>query len=429
MASYRLRNMAVTIEKDGSGHLKRRRSLLRSGRYSEITTPDYEFQFNLRGEIQFIRGLGTNWPHPSECLKRTDGNDWVFYSVSATQGIIDLLGEYYLPGLPYPSNSLWDLNPYSDVNAMRALGAWSMVFADINEALRGTTPPEIHDFFSLLAGNDESALYEKSETLNSILGTRISVLPPDTRRANYQFVPLIIADGCRYQCKFCCVKSRQRFRPRTPENVGEQIDRLKAFYGRDLANYDALFLGNHDALGAGEGLIRRSVDKAAKAFGFERSPGGRPLLFLFGSVDSLLEAGNGLLEELNRLPFYTYINIGFESVDPPTLASIGKPLEISRLRDGLQKMIQLNRECANLEITANFLLGETLSSDHDQSLSEWLQSVPPHRPSQGDISRKKGAVYLSPMKGSRNSFDLIQTFYRIKRLSRLPTYLYLIQRL
>ena len=97
---YRWNNLAVTIDKQGPGRIGGKGDPMRLGRYSEIRTRDYEFQFNLNGEVRFIRGLGTDWPHPYECLKRTDGNDWIYYSVSAVQNLIDLTGGYYLPACP-----------------------------------------------------------------------------------------------------------------------------------------------------------------------------------------------------------------------------------------------------------------------------------------------------------------------------------------
>jgi len=39
----------------------------------------------------------------------------------------------------------------------------------------------------------------------------------------------------------------------------DQISKLKEFYGRNLENYSGLFLGNHDALLAGEELICNSA--------------------------------------------------------------------------------------------------------------------------------------------------------------------------
>ena len=41
----------------------------------------------------------------------------------------------------------------------------------------------------------------------------------------------------------------------------------------------------------------------------------------------------------------------------------------------------------------------------------------------------KGAIYLSPLNTSRNNRVLQRKFIMIKNLSRLPTYLYVIQRL
>jgi hypothetical protein len=67
-----------------------------------------------------------------------------------------------------------------------------------------------------------------------------------------------------------------------------------------------------------------------------------PLLFLFGSADSLIRAKSRLFETLNRLPFYSYINIGLESIDQSTLEFIGKPLSDSKVRDAFMKMLDIN---------------------------------------------------------------------------------------
>jgi len=427
--------MAITIEKEGASHFTKAGYPMRFGKYSEIRTSEYEFQFNLKGEIKFIRGLNVNWPHPSEWLKRTDGNDWVFYSVGAVidyKGIIDCLGEYYLPCLIYPSNSIWGFNPYTDPNVSKAFVAWSQLYANLYEMRhRDRVPSNIRDFLSLIFSNDETTLHKESKKLHSIIGERVSVLPPDTRHVEYDVIPLIIADGCLYHCNFCCVKSPRGFQARSEKNILEQIRQLKAFYDCNLGNYNALFLGNHDALGAGDERICMAASEAFGAFEFGNSYIKNPVLFLFGSVDSLLKAENKLFRKLSDLPFYTYINIGLESADAPTLTSINKPLKISVIHDAFQKMLEINREYGNIEITANFLLGEQFSPDHYQSLAELLSSAP-------DSSHSKGAIYLSPLMDnqkrptimdSQKRNDLLESFFEIKKRNRLPTYLYLIQRL
>jgi radical SAM family protein len=417
MSSYRLNNLAITIDKEGASNYTKASYPIRFGKYSEIRTPEYEFHFNLKGEIKFIRGLGVNWRHPGELLKRTDGNDWVYYSLgSVGEKISSMLGEYYLPCLPYPSNSIWEFNPFTDSNIMQAFGAWSQMYASLVEMPDDGLLGPLKEFFHLISANHENALHEHAQELRSITGERISVLPPDTRHVDYEVIPLIIADGCRYHCDFCCVKSPLRFQARPWDNILEQIQRLKAFYGRNLGSYKALFLGNHDALGAGDELIYNAATKAIEGFELED-----PQLFLFGSVDALLKTGDGLFEQLNQLPAYTYINLGLESVDQPTLASINKPLEVSRILEAFQKMLTINRDYANIEITANFLLGERLSPEHYQSLTELLSSVP-------KALGRKGAIYLSPLLDSPQKPELLPTFFEIKEQSSLPTYIYLIQR-
>ena len=420
-----LNNLAISVEKQGPSAITKASFPLRYGKYSEIKTSEYEFLFNLNGEIKFIRGLNVNWPHPAEQLKRTDGNDWVYYSVgddSSDKGISSWLGEYYLPCLPYPSNSIWEVNYFANPGIMNAFAAWPQLYANLYEAQKDRFHPKAKDLINKILNNDDSVLFERSKKLSAIIGERVSVLPPDTRHVDYEIMPLNIADGCLYKCKFCCVKSAQAFQARTETDIIEQIRQLKLFYGSNLENYDALFLGNHDALEVGEALISMAAFEAYKEFGLGRLPEKTPLLFLFGSVHSLLKSENKLFEKINQLPYYTYINIGLESIDEPTLSFIGKPVSEFKVRKAFEKMLDINATHKNIEITCNFLIGEGLSVGHYQALTELLSGIPA-------VSSKKGAVYLSPLKDSPKKRELLPLFSEIKKQSSIPVYIYLIQRL
>ncbi len=422
MQTVRLNHFEITPDKSGAARYTKASYPVRYGRGGEIKTADYLFEVNLNGEIKTIRGLNGNWPHPAEWLKRTAANDWMYYSVGRYHRLFSFLGEYYLPCLSYPSNSPWEYNPFADVNIQNALAAGYRLQAKLRPLLANGIPADIKDFLGPVVDSDANRLYLKSKQLHHIIGGSVSVLPPDSRHVDYDVIPLMVADGCLYNCGFCCVKSRQHFQRRVQDNIVQQIRRLKRFYGADLPNYNALFLGNHDALAAGSELICHAADSAYIAFGFERSYMKNPALFLFGSVDSLLSAGYNLFEALNRLPFYTYINIGLESADSATLALIGKPLEPNQIKDAFQKMLDINRQYLNIEVTANFLLGERLPPAHLDSLIELIRS---------SLNRfySKGAVYLSPLNSCHNHNQLLRQFVEIKNKSRLPTYLYLIQRL
>jgi len=83
-----------------------------------------------------------------------------------------------------------------------------------------------------------------------------------------------------------------------------------------------------------------------------------PFLFLFGSVHSLLRSENELFERLDHLPYHTFINIGLESCDTPTLAQIGKPLDNTEVLEAFDKMVEINAIYENIEVTGNFVIGK-----------------------------------------------------------------------
>jgi len=417
--------LMISVLKNGPDKLVKQTFPLRFGKYSEIKTLDFEFCFNLNGEIKSIRGLKSDWPHPAEQFKRTAGNDWVYYSVgdkSGDDGIISWMGEYYLPCLPYTSNPVWEINYFSNPVVMSALAEWSQLFANLYMANLEGLYPHAKDLIERILANDEQVLHERSQQLNKIIGSRISVLPPDTRHVDYDIIPLIIADGCLYHCKFCCVKTDQKFQKRSKENIQEQLAALKDHFGANLVNYHGLFLGNHDALAAGWDLICFAAKEAYHAFGFRQRMDQKPFLYLFGSVGSFIGAGQTLFEQLNRLPFYTYINIGFESIDPKTLSLISKPITAEEVKEAFEKMIEINATFDRIEVTGNFIAGDYLSPEHDGSLAHLLKNA--------DVKRKsKGAIYLSPLKDSPKKRELLPRFFKIKEESRLPVFVYLIQRL
>jgi radical SAM superfamily enzyme YgiQ (UPF0313 family) len=248
------------------------------------------------------------------------------------------------------------------------------------------------------------------------------VLPPDTRHVDYDVIPVMIADGCLYQCAFCSVKSRQAFSAQSRQDIRQQIRNLQDFYGAGLRNYNALFLGNHDALAAGKELIILAATEAYGAFGFATSFMKDPNLFLFGSVDSLLNADKTLFESLNGLPLNTFINIGLESADPATLDYLNKPVAVSKIEAAFQQMLDINRRYPKIEITVNFVMGGRLPPGHYPSITKLIRD-------RLDGFYSKGAVYLSPLMPAPRSTGILPTFVKIKNLSRLPVYLYLIQRL
>jgi hypothetical protein len=424
METLELDPFTITIDKEGSREYAKVSYPIRYGCFPEIKSPEYVLQYNLKGEIKFIRGRTQSWPHPAEWLKRTVANDWVYYSAGGYRGVYDFFGEYYLPCLSYRSNAINEVDPFEDASVQSALTSWQGLHARIWELIRTRSQRNIKDFVQLVLRNNTRALGMKSQRLHSIIDGWITVLPPDTRHVDYEVIPLNMAEGCLYNCGFCRVKTGHAFRPRSRQDIVRQITSLKRFYGRDLHNYCSVFLGQHDALHAGGELIEFAAGSAHDLFEFEQSPLKGPRLFLFGSVDSLLRAPDKLFDLLNGLPFYTYINIGLESVDPVTMEVLGKPTPIGNVIETFDKMLEVNRRYERIEVTANFLFGDELPSGHIPTLVELIGSRVNH-------FQGKGAIYLSPLMDGRRKArgDMIREFNEVKKRTRLPTFMYLIQRL
>ena len=420
--SYRIDEFDISLEKEGAQVFSKVTFPIRYGRYSEIQTPDYLFQFNLNGEIKFIQGRNSNWPHPNEWLKRTVTNDWVYYSTGGYEGVYSLMGEYYLPCLSYPSNTLIRTYAFDGMIYEKAMAAWKNLIEKLRSKCALPISGKLSIFLKNIIAYDHSALLLRSSQFHSIIQGRLTVLPPDARHVDYEVIPVIVADGCLYDCGFCRIKTGLDFKQRTKEDILSQIRSLKSFYGSDIRNYNALFLGQHDALNADRELIIYACETAYARLEFERSFLKGAFLFLFASADSLLKAKTALFDALNRLPFYTYINLGLESPDPDTLEVLRKPIDAERVRMAFQRMIAVNRQYPNVEITANFVLGDHLPESHEASLLSLLRNA-------SDRYTSKGAIYLSPITGKGDSKQILKRFMALKNNSRLPTFAYLIQRL
>jgi hypothetical protein len=55
MESYQFDDLIITLDKEGSREFSKVSFPIRYGRFSEIKTPDFIFQFNPNGEIKYIQ--------------------------------------------------------------------------------------------------------------------------------------------------------------------------------------------------------------------------------------------------------------------------------------------------------------------------------------------------------------------------------------
>ncbi|MCF8035560.1 MAG: radical SAM domain-containing protein [Desulfobacteraceae bacterium] len=415
-------DLEIIAEKQGATEYTKISYPLRYGCYGQIRTPDYIFQFNRNAEIKTVQGRSGDWLTASEWLKRTAGDDWQYFSAGGYSGAYNYTGEYYIPCLPYQTNTLFGGDAFQRPGVRDAFAAWHRLYRQI-EALDLTgLDRDQADFIRRIRRMTPERLEARGRQLHEIIGGIVSVLPPDARHAEYDIIPVTVADGCLYNCGFCRVKTGRGFSVRSRQSVTDQLRALKNFYDRDLVNYNAVFLGQHDALNAGREMLLFAAEKAWEILEMDNSVMKNPRMFLFGSADSILRADDGLFDALNSLPFHTYINLGLESGDGPTLSMLRKPLSPAKVEKAFARMLEVNRRYQNIEITANFVIGEGLPETHLSSIIELTRN-------RLDRFCPKGAAYLSPLEDIGDKNRLLTKFNELKTLCRLPAYIYLIQRL
>ena len=421
MTSYTNKNISITLEKQGLSQYTKISYPVRYGIFQEITTQDEILHFNLNNEI--IRAIGKNneWIHPNEWLKRTRGNDWVYYSNGGYTGVFEATGEYYLPNLQYPTNAIIGGKPFKEPGIKKLIKTWHDRVVEIRESAENLPEP-MALFLDQAIQNTPGSLTKKAEKLFKISGGRVTVMPPDARHVDYDIIPLFISLGCLYKCRFCRVKTDHPFTLNTRDEILGQLMELKLLYGQDLINCNSLFLGEHDALASGRELIIFAVEKAMEILGLARGNMGGSNLFLFGSVDSLLNTDLDLFDRLNTLFAQTYINVGLESADQETLDQLGKPITVAQVEKAFDRIQEINSQYPNIEITANFIMDSTLPKGHIPAFLRLVREKIAR-------TRPKGTIYLSPLAMNRPSREMVFEFNRLKCLSRLPTFLYIIQRL
>lgn len=427
MYTFPSHELDIVLNRQGSGRYRKSSHPVRYGVTTEVRAGDFVLHYNRKGQVKTIAGRGDSWPHPAEWLKRTPGNHWVYYSTgSYYNGVVDLFGEYYLPCPEYPTNTLFKEDPFQKPVIREALkqaavlpGVFSEIVAGNGSAGMGA---DLRLFLEKAERQTKGRLDEEARRLHDILAAPVTVLPPDCRHVDYDVIPLIITEGCLYNCDFCRVKSQSPFSQRSQQDIERQLYGLKDFFGEDLVNYNSLFLGQHDALAADQENLLFAARRAYEILDIGASIMAGPRLFLFGSVDSFLVKNDEFFDALNRLPWYVHINLGLESFDPDTLTRLGKPVPATMVEEAFLRSVELNRKLVNVEFSANFVIGNDLPDSHQQSLLTGLadRSVP---------FTSRTTIYISPLSDSGSAHLLLSRFREIKRKNRFDTYLYLIQRL
>ncbi len=382
----------------------------------------FGLEFDMNGAIKYIYGLDPErWPDPTARLKLTLANEWIYLDPSGYDDVFALTGRYYLPRSRKWDRLLFSDDIFNSSFILDALACWRELVA-----ICKTGPVKFSDEDNAIGnlvrriGNyDGPALSRRSDRLHRIIRGTVPILPPDCVNVEYEVIPLIVSEGCLYNCSFCCLKTGVDFSPRPIDDVKRQLTELKSFFSADLLNYNSIFLGQNDALAADRELVLNAAHLAYEELEIEDSYLRGSNLFMFASPDSFLATEGKFWESLDRLPFsHCYINVGLESFDQTTLDMLGKPVDAATVEEAFFKAEDLNRRSGGLSVSLNFVVGENLPQAHMDKLDDFL--------SKRSRPVLKGAVYISPLSGWIKDFrDLKRKIFQLKSRSRWPLFLYL----
>ncbi len=422
MERYQLEDMEVIFDCAGRDDWGKFSFPVWYGIPVKVNWRGYSYDFNLRGGLKRLTGKMSVWPDPQSLLKRTEGNDFIYYGTTGYESSYDLIKNYYVPFNGIYDYDIFTENPLKGRHVPQALDAFDGLVEAAGRFAASALCERPRDFLKKVAVRNRGALAEEAESLHRIIGANLPVLPPDTIDVDYEVIPLIVTEGCAFNCRFCLFKSGGDFRVRSRHSIAAQIRAVKDFYGADLVNYNSVVLGQNDALAAGGELLTDTAEMAYDLLNLSASyHRGRPHLYIFGGADSFLSADDSLFDGLERLPFLTSINVGLESPDQQTLDMLGKPLRAENVRESFRKMQEVNRCRHNIEVSCNFVLGGDLPLRNVEAIKSLL--------AEEKATKGRGVVYLSPLIGASQRREVLREFREIKMASSLPVFIYLAQRL
>ena len=393
----------------------------RYGCYHELVFPGQIYHLDLNCFPKFIQGTDSHWPHPQEWVKVTGNGDPVYYSTQGYQDIFDLTGEYYYPHPSYPTNAVYRLSSLQRHGVEAVLSQHNQCCQMAGALARRTQDRDRAEILRRFSCWSRQNITARGRNLHNIIKARIPVLPPDCRLVDYDVLPVIVSEGCLANCGFCTIKTGNEYRVRSEGEILEQVLGLQTLLREELANYCGVFLGQHDGLAVGSDRIRQTIETVTTHLRPGTGHVRQPVVFLFGSTSSFLGLSEADLDLLGSLEYQIFMNIGLESFDQQTIEMLKKPAAAADNLSAFFRALEINRTRSGIRVSCNLVFGNRTGKKHLETIYRVLGSPSSPQP--------ESIIYISPLSGSFNRKNFLQTLRRIQETARMPVLPYLIQRL
>jgi hypothetical protein len=419
------------------------------GRYSRVV--DYptdreneaNFDFDLEGRVKRISGyglFGTVW----DWLQRSLSNEWLYYTnekmfdMTTTQ---ETTGSYYKPingrtDLPTISNpDVLQRNKQKGLSEFRILlprlrelleERTREIFRVSEERSGRATDEEIEElwrFISTVVDKDQTYLARNAQRLYDVFGFTLGqdelvpVFSPDSIVADYQVFPVLDMVGCPENCGFCTVSGKRPFRNYSREEIDGQFSGLREVYGRDIANFNSVVVGQNDPFTNPE-MVLYAAKRAYGELDIANSYPQGSNLFLFIRNRSLLDTPDDVFDRLEELPYENiYLNVGWEAVTNENLGKLGKKQTREEVLAGMKKAAEIMKK-GRLIVSGNFISSNVFNRGYTHDIGQALWDT-----------GFRGTAYLSPHLGQCDRETLEGDYSSLVSYEHNNVLLYIMQRL
>ncbi len=105
--AYQTDQFSISLKVRGNREYTKVSYPVKYGIFSRLETRGQILEFNLNHEITHARSKSADWLHPSEWLKRTRGNDWIYYSSGGYAGCLKPSASIICPISCIPPIPFW----------------------------------------------------------------------------------------------------------------------------------------------------------------------------------------------------------------------------------------------------------------------------------------------------------------------------------
>lgn len=187
----------------------------------------------------------------------------------------------------------------------------------------------------------------------------VPILPPD----RYRDLVILPAVGCPHGvCNFCAWYQDARFRAFGDDELGRHLDGLERLFGAGLAARDGVFLGSASALSVADARLLRLIDLSLARF-------GRPRRGIAAFLDPH-HAPRRDAAAWRRLAERGLVRavVGLETGAPTLRARLGKPADLTPLRDAVTGMRE-GGVGAGITVLAGAVASEDVALHHDATVA------------------------------------------------------------